>query len=66
MKKKLLFLIHTLGGGGAEKALVNLVNNLDSSKYDITVETLFDDGVFVFPSSTTPLTTFKELSILKV
>lgn len=43
--KKLLFLIHTLGGGGAEKALVNLVNNLDSSKYDITVETLFDDGI---------------------
>ena len=42
---KLLFLIHTLGGGGAEKALVNLVNHLDSSKYDITVETMFDDGV---------------------
>lgn len=41
----LLFLIHTLGGGGAEKALVNLVNHLDSSKYDITVETMFDDGV---------------------
>ena len=43
--KKLLFLIHTLGGGGAEKALVNLVNHLDSSKYDITVETMFGDGV---------------------
>lgn len=45
MKKKLLFLIHTLGGGGAEKALVNLVNHLDTSKYYITVETMFDDGV---------------------
>ena len=27
---KILFLIHTLAGGGAEKVLVNLVNNLDS------------------------------------
>lgn len=43
--KKVLFLIHTLGGGGAEKALVNLVNNMDAKKYDITVETMFDDGI---------------------
>lgn len=45
MKKKLLFLIPSLHHGGAEKVLVNLVNNLDSSKYDITVQTLFDVGV---------------------
>lgn len=43
--KKILFLIHTLGAGGAEKALVNLVNNLNAQKYDITVETMFGDGV---------------------
>lgn len=43
--KKILFFIPTLGGGGAEKVLVNLVNNLDSKKYDITVQTLFDIGV---------------------
>lgn len=30
--KSILFLIPTLGGGGAERILVNLVNNLDSSK----------------------------------
>lgn len=42
---KILFLINTLGGGGAEKVLVNLVNNMDFSKYDITVETMFDEGV---------------------
>lgn len=46
--KKVLFLIHTLGGGGAEKALVNLVNNMDAQKYDITVETMFDDGINVY------------------
>ncbi|KAA8808143.1 glycosyltransferase [Lactobacillus crispatus] len=45
-KKKVLFLIHTLGGGGAEKVLVNLVNNLDRKKYDITVMTIIDTGIY--------------------
>ena len=35
--KSILFLIPSLGGGGAEKVLVNLVNNLDKTKYDVTV-----------------------------
>lgn len=43
--KKILFLIPTLGQGGAEKVLVNLVNNMDKEKFDITVQTLFDVGV---------------------
>ena len=43
--KKILFLIHDLGQGGAEKVLVNLVNNMDFSKYEITVMTLFGGGV---------------------
>lgn len=42
---RILFLINTLGGGGAEKALVNLVNNMDRDRFDITVETMFGDGV---------------------
>lgn len=33
-----------MGQGGAEKVLVNLVNNMDTSKFDITVMTLFDSG----------------------
>lgn len=45
MKKKLLFFIPNLKHGGAEKVLVNLVNNLDREKYDITLQTLFDVGV---------------------
>lgn len=44
MKKKILFLIHDLGQGGAEKVLINLVNNMDDSAFDITVMTLFDSG----------------------
>lgn len=43
--KKILFLIHDLGPGGAEKVLVNLVNNMDFGQFDITVMTLFDGGV---------------------
>lgn len=43
--QKMLFLIHDLGQGGAEKVLVNLVNNMDTEKFDITVMTLFDVGV---------------------
>ncbi|MEE0059287.1 MAG: glycosyltransferase [Acutalibacteraceae bacterium] len=43
--KKVLFFIPTLGQGGAEKVLVNLVNNMDKSKYDVTVQVLFDGGV---------------------
>lgn len=33
--KKLLFFINSLGGGGAEKVLVDLLNSLDSQQYDI-------------------------------
>lgn len=43
--KKILFMIHDLSVGGAEKVLVNLVNNMDYSKYKITVMALFDGGV---------------------
>ena len=45
MKKKILFLIHDLGQGGAEKVLVNLVNHMDLTKFEISVITLFGDGV---------------------
>ena len=42
---KILFLIHDLGHGGAEKVLVNLVNNMDPTQFDITVMALFGGGV---------------------
>lgn len=43
--KKILFFIHDLGPGGAEKVLVNLVNNMDPEQFDITVMTLIGGGV---------------------
>ena len=50
---KVLFLIHDLGQGGAEKVLVNLVNHMDQAKFDITVVSLFGGGIneqFLDPS----------------
>ena len=44
--KKVLFLIPSLGHGGAERVLVNLVNHMDYSKFDITVQTMFDVGIY--------------------
>lgn len=43
--KKILFVIENLGAGGAERVLINLVNNMDRSEFDITIVTLFDKGV---------------------
>ena len=43
-KIKILFFMETIDGGGAEKVLRNLVNNMDQSRFDITVQTVFPDG----------------------
>ena len=43
---KVLFLIPTLGHGGAERVLTNLVNNMDKTEFDITVQTMFDVGIY--------------------
>lgn len=45
VKKSILFFIFDLGHGGAEKVLVQLVQALDPTKYDITVQTIFNVGV---------------------
>lgn len=43
--KKILFFIHDLGPGGAEKVLVNLVNNMDPEAFEVTVMSLIGGGV---------------------
>ena len=45
--KKMLILIHTLNGGGAEKVLVNLVKNINKEKYSITVMTIVNEGIYI-------------------
>lgn len=43
---KVLFFIPNLAHGGAERVLVNLVNHMDYHKFDITVQTMFDVGIY--------------------
>lgn len=44
--KKILFFLESLSGGGAEKVLSDIVYNLDKSKFDITVCTVTDEGIY--------------------
>ncbi len=46
-KKKILFTNYSLDIGGIEKALVNMVNNMDFSKYDVTVLLQHKKGDFL-------------------
>lgn len=43
---KLLFLIESLSGGGAEKVLSVLLKHIDKTKFDITLCTIVDTGVY--------------------
>ncbi len=42
---KVLFLINSLAGGGAERVLVNLVNNINKGRFSVTVQTVFPAGI---------------------
>lgn len=44
--KKLLFVIHSLGYGGAERSLVNLLNELPPNKYQVDVLLFQNQGDF--------------------
>ena len=43
--KRILFVCASLGGGGAEKALINLLNLIDRSKYEITLQLFENKGI---------------------
>lgn len=47
MIKKVLFIMETLGGGGAEKVLIETLKRLDFSKYAITLLLLRCEGVYL-------------------
>lgn len=46
MRRKILFLIESLAGGGAEKVLYTLISNIDKKKFDITICTICEQGVY--------------------
>lgn len=45
-KKKVAFYIESMIVGGAEKVLIDLVNNLNPKKYEVTVIALFKKSVY--------------------
>ena len=47
MKQRILFLIESLSGGGAEKVLSTLVQHIDTSRFDVLVCCLTDKGKYV-------------------
>lgn len=44
MKKKVLFVINTMGRGGAERCLINLFHNLDPDEVDISLYSIIPYG----------------------
>ena len=47
MKKRLLFIMESLGIGGAEKSLVTLLSQLDYSKYEVDLFLFQSKGEFL-------------------
>lgn len=45
--KKILIVINTLNGGGAEKVLLETVKHLDKNKYTITVLSILNQGIYI-------------------
>lgn len=46
VKQKVLFLIESLGGGGAEKVLSTIVKHIDTKKFDVTVCVIIGGGTY--------------------
>ena len=45
--KKVLFVINTLGGAGAEKALLELLKRFPKEQYEISLYVLLDQGELI-------------------
>lgn len=47
MKKKVLFLMPALPGGGAEKVLIDILKNFDYSRYDVSLFLEYKEGIYL-------------------
>ncbi len=47
MKSKLLFIYGPLGGGGAERVLIDFLSNLDKEKYDLDLCLMTEEGILL-------------------
>ena len=45
--KKILFVINTLGGAGAEKALIELLKHFPREQYEVSLYVLLDQGELI-------------------
>ena len=45
--KKILIFVDSLNAGGVTKVLLYLLENINREKYDITVMTLYNQGVYI-------------------
>ncbi len=64
-RRRVLFLIPTLAGGGAERVIVTLLNHLDRSKFDLSLAVLDTRGA-VFLDQLPPDVTFLDLRASRV
>jgi glycosyltransferase involved in cell wall biosynthesis len=47
MKKRIIFVIGSLAGGGAEKLLIDIISKIDKEKYDVSLCLFKKDGVLL-------------------
>ena len=45
--KKILFIINSLGGGGAEKALIEFLRHIDYTRYEVSLCLVFHEGCYL-------------------
>ena len=45
--KRVLIAIHTLQMGGVEKIVINLLKNIDKEKFDVTLLSIVNDGIYI-------------------
>lgn len=47
MKEKVLFIYGSLGGGGAERVLIDLLSNIDYAKYEVDLCLIINQGILL-------------------
>ena len=63
--KHILFIAYNLVGGGAEKALVELLRHFDYSRYEVTLCLLYNEGVYIdeIPAKVKVVVLYEQLEV---
>lgn len=66
--RKIMFLISSLGGGGAEKVLVNLLSKIDYDKYEVDLVVVSGYGIYFkdIPKNVKVIVLFKNLFLVRM